>query len=289
MSPALDAQAPDRSVLPIQPAPFRGTIRSSFTSSTGVPPPVIRPPEGAPNVLVVLMDDAGYGQCGTFGGLIPTPTLDALASSGLRYDRFHVTALCSPSRAALLTGRNHHAVGMGTITNLATDFPGYTGAIPKSAALLPQVLQMNGYATAAFGKWHLIPENEDTPSGPFDHWPTRQGFDEYYGFLNGETDQWFPELTSGTQPVEMIPPPGRRADFTLNEDLADHAIRWIKSEKSLAPDKPFFVYFAPGATHAPLQAPKMWIDMFRGKFDMGWDRYRELVFDRQKALGVSSC
>ncbi|AEU35119.1 sulfatase [Granulicella mallensis MP5ACTX8] len=286
MSPALDAQAPDRSVLPIQPAPFRGTIRSSFTSSTGVPPPVIRPPEGAPNVLVVLMDDAGYGQCGTFGGLIPTPTLDALASSGLRYDRFHVTALCSPSRAALLTGRNHHAVGMGTITNLATDFPGYTGAIPKSAALLPQVLQMNGYATAAFGKWHLIPENEDTPSGPFDHWPTRQGFDEYYGFLNGETDQWFPELTSGTQPVEMIPPPGRRADFTLNEDLADHAIRWIKSEKSLAPDKPFFVYFAPGATHAPLQAPKMWIDMFRGKFDMGWDRYRELVFDRQKALGV---
>ena len=237
-------------------------------------------------MLLVLIDDAGYGQSGTFGGLVPTPTLDSLAAQGLRYNRFHVTALCSPTRAALLTGRNNHAVGMGTITNLATDFPGYNASIPKSAALLPQVLQMNGYATAAYGKWHLIPESEDKISGPFDHWPTHQGFDEFYGFLNGETDQWYPELTSGTQPVEMVAPAGRKADFTLNEDLANHAIRWIKSEKSLSPEKPFFVYFAPGATHTPLQAPKAWIDKFRGQFDMGWDKYREIVFERQKKLGV---
>jgi len=283
---ALYAQQPDRTVLPIEPPVFSGKIESSYENSTPAALPPVRTPDGAPNVLLVLIDDAGYGQTGTFGGLIPTPTLDSLAANGLRYDRFHVTALCSPTRSALLTGRNNHAVGMGTITNLATDFPGYTGAIPKSAALLPQVLQMNGYATAAFGKWHLIPENEVKLSGPFDHWPTHQGFDEYYGFLNGETNQWFPELTSGTAPVEMVVPPGRKVDYTLNEDLADHAIEWIKAEKSLAPDKPFFVYFAPGATHAPLQAPKAWIDRFKGQFDMGWDRYREIVFERQKKLGV---
>jgi arylsulfatase len=218
--------------------------------------------------------------------LIPTPTQDRLASGGLRYTRFHVTALCSPTRAALLTGRNNHAVGMGVITNLATDFPGYTGSIPKSAALVSEVLCENGYATAAFGKWHLIPENELTASGPFDHWPTHQGFDYYYGFLNGETNQWYPELTEGTKPVEMQAPPGRKGDYTLNEDLADKAIHWIKAEKSLAPDKPFFIYYAPGASHAPLQAPRAWIDKFKGQFDMGWDRYREMVLDRQKKLGV---
>ena len=282
----LHAQQPDRRVLPISPPPFTGKIGTTLADSTPAVRPELNAPTGAPNVLVVLIDDAGYGQSGTFGGLIPTPTLDSLAAGGLRYTRFHVTALCSPTRAALLTGRNNHAVGMGTITNLATDFPGYTGSIPKTAALLPQVLQMNGYATAAFGKWHLIPENEDKLSGPFDHWPTHQGFDRYYGFLNGETNQWFPELTSDTQPVEMIAPPGRKVDYTLNEDLANHAIDWIKAEKSLAPDKPFFVYFAPGATHAPLQAPKAWIDRFHGTFDMGWDRYREIVFERQKKLGV---
>lgn len=283
---AMYAQAQDRTVLPIAPPPFSGTVGSSYANSTPAPTTPLRPPAGAPNVLLVLIDDAGYGQSGTFGGLVPTPTLDSLAAQGLRYNRFHVTALCSPTRAALLTGRNNHAVGMGTITNLATDFPGYNASIPKSAALLPQVLQMNGYATAAYGKWHLIPESEDRISGPFDHWPTHQGFDEFYGFLNGETDQWFPELTSGTKPVEMAAPTGRKADFTLNEDLADHAIRWIKSEKSLSPEKPFFVYFAPGATHTPLQAPKSWIDKFRGQFDMGWDKYREIVFERQKKLGV---
>lgn len=284
--PALQAQELNRTVLPITPPPFNGKIGTTYSDSTPGKPWELEPPAGAPNVLLVLIDDAGYGQCGTFGGLIPTPTLDSLAANGLRYDRFHVTALCSPTRAALLTGRNNHAVGMGTITNLATDYPGYNASIPKTAALLPQVLQLNGYATAAFGKWHLIPERELKTSGPFNHWPTHQGFDTYYGFLNGETNQWYPELTDGTKPVEMIAPPGRKADFTLNEDLADHAIRWIKTEKSLSPEKPFFVYFAPGATHAPLQAPKAWIDKFKGQFDMGWDRYREIVFERQKKLGV---
>ncbi len=284
--PRMAAQEPDRTLLPIVPAPFRGTVDSTYATSTPYALAPIHAPAGAPNVLVVLIDDAGYGQSGTFGGLIPTPTLDRLAQGGLRYTRFHVTALCSPTRAELMTGRNHHAVGMGTITNWSTDYPGYNASIPKSAAFLSEILRDNGYATAAFGKWHLIPEREATLSGPFDHWPTHQGFDYFYGFLNGETNQWNPELTLGTQPVEMVPPPGRKDDYTLNEDLADHAIKWIESEKSLAPDRPFFVYLAPGATHAPLQAPKAWIDKFKGQFDMGWDHYRELVFERQKKLGV---
>lgn len=280
------AQEPDRTILPIMPPAFHGTIGHTYKESTPAAIPALKAPANAPNVLIVLLDDEGYGQSGTFGGLIPTPTLDRLASRGLRYTRFHVTALCSPSRAALLTGRNNHAVGMGVITNLATDYPGYDGAIPKSAALLPEILRDNGYATAAFGKWHLIPEQENNIAGPFDHWPTRQGFDYFYGFLNGETDQWHPELTFGTQPVEMQPPPGHQADYTLNEDLANKAIQWIRSEKSLAPDRPFFIYYAPGASHAPLQAPKEWIDRFRHQFDMGWDRYREIVLERQKKLGI---
>lgn len=241
---------------------------------------------GVPNVLVILLDDAGYGQTSTFGGLIPTPTLDALAAKGLRYTRFHVAALCSPSRASLLTGRNHHAIGMGTITNWANDNPGYTGSIPKSAAFLSEILRQNGYATASIGKWHLIPDAETTLAGPFDHWPTHQGFDYFYGFIGAETDQWHPELTEGTTPVRMQPPRGRESDYTLNEDLANHARAWILQQKALAPDRPLFIYYAPGATHAPLQAPRSWIEKFKGKFDMGWDEYRRLVFERQKQLGV---
>jgi arylsulfatase A-like enzyme len=280
------AQEPDRTVLPITPPPFRGTVGTTYKESVPYPMPALHAPAGAPNVLVVLLDDEGYGQSGTFGGLIPTPTLDRLAAGGLRYTRFHVTALCSPTRSALLTGRNNHAVSMGVITNWSTDEPGYTGSIPKSAALLPEVLRENGYATSAFGKWHLIPQREVKLTGPFDHWPTHQGFDYYYGFLDGETNQWFPELSLGTQPVEMVPPPGRKNDYTLNEDLANKAIDWIKAERSLAPDKPFFIYYAPGASHAPLQAPRAWVDKFKGQFDMGWDRYREIVLERQKKLGV---
>jgi arylsulfatase A-like enzyme len=243
-------------------------------------------PAGAPNVLIILLDDAGYSQTSTFGGSIPTPTLDALAANGLRYTRFHVTALCSPTRAALLTGRNNHAVGMGTITNWANGNPGYTGSIPKSAAFLSEILSQNGYATASIGKWHLIPDPETTLAGPFDHWPTHQGFDYFYGFIGAETDQWHPELTEGTTPVRMVAPRGRAADYTLNEDLASHARAWILQQKALAPDRPLFMYYAPGATHAPLQAPRSWIDQFKGKFDVGWDEYRKLVFQRQKRLGV---
>lgn len=281
------AQAtPDRTTLPIAPPPFGGSITRDYRTSTPSRMEPVGAPAGAPNILLVLIDDAGYGQTGTFGGLIPTPTLGALAAAGLRYTRFHVTALCSPTRAALLTGRNSHDVGMGTISNWSVDYPGYNASIPKSAAFVSEVLRENGYATAGIGKWHLIPDAETTLAGPFDHWPTHQGFDYYYGFLGGETDQWHPELVEGTQPLEMKPPQGREKDFTLNEDLADHARAWILQQSSLAPDRPLFLYFAPGATHAPLQAPQAWIAKFKGMFDMGWDRYRELVLERQKRLGV---
>ena len=243
-------------------------------------------PTGAPNVLVVLLDDAGYGQTSTFGGLVPTPTLVALAANGLRYTRFHVASLCSPTRASLLTGRNHHAVGMGTIVNWSNENPGYTGSIPKSAAFVSEILRQNGYATASIGKWHLIPDPEVTLAGPFDHWPTHQGFDYFYGFIGAQTDQWNPELTEGTKPVRMVAPRGRAGDYTVNEDLANHARAWILQQKALAPDRPLFMYYATGATHSPMQAPKAWIDKFRGKFDLGWDEYRKLVFERQKKLGV---
>jgi arylsulfatase len=240
----------------------------------------------SPNVLLVLLDDAGYGQASTYGGLVPTPTLDALAARGLRFTRFHVNALCSPTRASLLTGRNNHAVGMGTITNWSSDAPGYTASIPKSAAFVSEILRQHGYATAAFGKWHLIPDPETTLAGPFDHWPTRQGFDYFYGFLGGETDQWHPELVENTLPVRMTPPAGRERDYTLTKDLATRARAWLLRQQSLAPDRPVFMYFAPGAVHAPLQAPRQWIDRFRGAFDIGWDEYRRRVFERQKARGV---
>jgi len=264
----------------------RSRVAERQNGAARQPPPARSVASRAPNVLVILLDDAGYGQTSTFGGLIPTPTLDSLARNGLRFTRFHVAAMCSPTRAALLTGRNTHAVGMGTITNWSSDEPGYTGAIPRSAAMLSEILRRNGYATASIGKWHLIPDPETTPAGPFDHWPTRQGFDYYYGFLGGETDQWHPELIEGTVPVRMTPPPGREQDYTLTEDLATHARSWLLRQKSLAPDRPVFMYFAPGATHAPLQAPRSWIDRFKGQFDIGWDQYRRIVFERQKALGV---
>lgn len=286
-SAALHAQNADRTILPIPPPPFNGEITRSISTSTRVPVQPLRAPKNAPNVLLILIDDAGYGQTSTFGGLIPTPNIDALARNGLRYTRFGVTALCSPTRASLLTGRNNHAVGMGTITNWSNGFPGYTGSIPRTAALLPEILLENGYSTACIGKWHLIPDEETTDAGPFDHWPTHQGCAEYYGFLGGETNQWFPQLVEGTMPVMMTPPPGRSAqDYTLNDALADHACNWILKQKGLDPEKPLFLYLAPGATHAPLQAPQEWIERFRGKFDMGWDVYREQTLERQKKLGL---
>ena len=278
----------DRSVLPIPLPGFQGSIGATYRDSRAETPPPSAPaaPAGAPNILLVLLDDAGYAQTSAFGAAITTPTLDALAANGLRYTRFHVTPMCSPTRASLLTGRNHHAIGMGTITNWASSYPGYTGVLPKSSAFVSEILRANGYATAAIGKWHLTPVSEMTPSGPYDRWPSGQGFDYFYGFIQAETDQWAPQINEGVKPGRLDPPKDRAGDYTLNEAMADHTIAWLRSQKSVNPDKPFFIYYAPGGTHAPLQAPKAWIDKFKGRFDMGWDKYREQVFARQKALGV---
>ncbi|WP_206244315.1 arylsulfatase [Novosphingobium terrae] len=244
------------------------------------PAPVV--PKGAPNVLVVLNDDVGFGAASTFGGPIPTPAYDALAAQGLRYNRFHTTAMCSPTRAALLTGRNPHHVQMGGITNLSINAPGYTGILPKSAASIGRVLQMNGYSTAWFGKNHVTPEWESTPVGSFDRWPTGLGFDYFYGFMNGASSQWNPDLTENTVPVEAPQQPG----YILDRDLADHLIDWMHRHIEVAPDKPFFAYWAPGTAHEPHQAPADWIARFRGRFDQGWDAMREETFARQKAMGI---
>ncbi|WP_197064844.1 arylsulfatase [Leptolyngbya sp. KIOST-1] len=241
-------------------------------------------PEGAPNVLLVLIDDAGFGSASTFGGPIATPTFDRLAASGLRYNTFHTTALCSPTRAAILTGRNHHSVGSGTIQELATAYPGYTGLIPQSTATIGQILQRNGYSTAWFGKNHNVPDNQTTSVGPFDRWPNGLGFDYFYGFIGGETDQWYPTLYENQKLVETLPLP--EEGYNLTHDLADRAIAWINQAQTTAPDRPFFAYFAPGAVHAPHQPPAEYVAKYQGQFDQGWDKLREETFARQKKLGV---
>jgi arylsulfatase len=279
-APAL-AQGP---TLPQAPEPYHGVI--GMTPAKSSPPhyaPGPQAPRGAPNVLVILTDDVGFAATSTFGGPIPTPTFDAVAANGLRYNRFNTTALCSPSRAALLTGRNHHAVGAGVIQELATGYPGYNSVIPKTAATFAEVLRLNGYATAQFGKNHNTPDWQTGPAGPFDNWPNGLGFDYFYGFNGGETDQWAPALVENRNPVE---PPADDPDYILDRDLADHAIGWLRMQKTQQPDKPLLVYFAPGSSHAPLQAPKAWIDRFKGQFDQGWDKLREETFARQKAMGV---
>lgn len=243
---------------------------------------VRRAPSGAPNVVIVLLDDVGFGAPGTFGGFAATPTLDRLAGEGLRYNRFHTTAMCSPTRSALLTGRNPHATGIGAVLNSADSRPGYTGFHRKDTATIAEVLRQNGYSTAAFGKWHQTPDWELTQSGPFDRWPTGEGFEEFYGFHGGETDQFEPSLFRGTTPV--LRPAG--ANYHLTNDLVDHSIRWLRSQHSLTPDKPFLLYLATGGAHAPLQAPPEYIARYRGKFDQGWDRLREETFARQKRLGI---
>ena len=262
---------------------FSGQVGRTVRDSKPDFPQPVRAPAGAPNVVLILLDDVGYSQTSTFGGSIATPNLEKLARGGLRYTQFHTTALCSPTRAALLTGRNHHSVSSGVITELATGFDGYTSVIPKSAATIAEILRLNGYNTAAFGKWHNTPVWETSLSGPFDRWPTGLGFEYFYGFLGGDTNQWYPALFENTRPVER---PLDRKDYHLTVDLADHAIGWMRAQKSVAPDKPFFLYFATGAAHAPHHAPKEWIDKYKGKFDHGWDREREITFDRQKRLGV---
>jgi arylsulfatase A-like enzyme len=245
---------------------------------------MLRPPEGAPNVLIVLIDDVGFGASTTFGGPCNTPVADRLAANGLKLNRFHTTALCSPTRQAMLTGRNHHSVGMGGITEIATSAPGYSSIRPKDKAPIAETLRLNGYSTSQFGKCHEVPVWEVSPVGPFGQWPTGSGFEHFYGFIGGETNQYYPGLYEGTKPVEPEKTP--EEGYTLTEDLADRAITWVRQQKALTPDKPFFMYFAPGATHAPHHVPAEWSDRYKGKFDEGWDVLRERILPTQKELGV---
>ena len=281
-APARATAPVDRTILPIAP-PQHAPI-TELDARKATPPPrfEVRPPRGAPNVVIVLIDDMGFGQPSTFGGGVATPTLDRLAAAGLRYNHFHTTALCSPTRVALKYGRNHHSANAGSVMEIATAFPGNQGQVPNSVAPLAEMLRLNGYSTAAYGKWHETAPWEVSVSGPFDRWPTRQGFDEFYGFVGGETNQWAPLIYHGTVKVE--PPPDPSYHFTT--DMANQAIGWVRAQQSLTPDKPFFVYFAPGATHAPHHVPKEWIEKYAGKFDQGWDRYREATLARQIQLGV---
>ena len=276
-----------RDILPIPDVAHVGlTTYDAKDPDTSYPPiKDVRPPATAPNVLVVLIDDVGFGASSAFGGPCETPNFEKLASGGLKYNRFHTTALCSPTRQALLTGRNHHSVGMGCITEAATAAPGYSSVLPNTKAPLALTLKLNGYSTAQFGKCHEVPVWQTSPAGPFTAWPSGGGgFEYFYGFIGGENNQWDPALYEGTTPIE--PPKTPAEGYHLTEDLADKAIGWVRQQKALLPDKPFFMYFAPGATHAPHQVPKEWIDKYKGKFAHGWDRQRELTFERQKELGV---
>ena len=235
-------------------------------------------------MVVVVIDDMGFGAPSPYGGPCNLPTAERLAESGLRYSRFHVTALCSPTRQALMTGRNHHSVGMGVTTEMATSHPGYTGFRPASAATLAQILRGNGWSTAAFGKWHQTPSVEVTASGPFTRWPTGEGFDTFYGFMGAEMNHWYPQLYAGTTPVEpdRLPEEG----YHLTEDLVDHAVDWVRTQQSLTPERPFFTYLALGATHAPFHVATEWIERYEGRFDAGWDVLREEILERQKELGI---
>jgi len=255
------------------------------TETTAPPPvPFLRPPGGAPNILIILIDDMGFGTSSAFGGPCEMPAAERLAQEGLQFTRFHTTALCSPTRQALLTGRNHHTVNMGGITEIATSFPGYTGLRPDSCATIAQILNMNGYNTGAFGKMHQTPAWETSPSGPFTHWPIGDGFEKFYGFLGGDASQYTPPLIDGVTPID--PPKTAEEGYHLSEDLVDQVITWTGYMDSLTPDKPWFAYLAFGATHAPHHVPKEWIDKYKGKFDHGHDRQREITFAKQKELGV---
>ena len=269
--------------LPAPPEPFGGVIKETAKDSTPFWPATIVPPKGAPNVLLIMTDDQGYGVSGTFGGVIPTPAMDRVAAAGLRYTQFHSTALCSPTRAAIITGRNHHSVGFGVIGEMSTGFPGYDSVIGKDSATIGEILKDNGYATSWFGKNHNTPTYQYSTAGPFDQWPSGMGFEYFYGFMGGETDQWTPYLYRDHTPIfPWIGKPG----YNLTTDLADEAIKYMSSLNAAAPDKPFFLYYVPGGTHSPHQPTKEWIDKFKGKFDMGWEKLREEIFANQKRLGV---
>src|SRR4051812_38680032 len=272
----------DRTVLPIAEPKPRTYSELDARKATAPARFEVRAPNGAPNVVIVLIDDVGFGGAGTFGGPIRTPTMDQLAQSGLRFNNFHTTALCSPTRNALKTGRNPHPVNSGSIMESSTAFPGNTGRNPNSVAPLAEMLRLNGYSTAAFGKWHETAAWETSVSGPFDRWPLHQGFDKFYGFIGGETDQWHPLIYDGM--IKIDPP--KMANYHFTVDMTNQAINWVKAQQSMTPDKPFFVYFATGATHAPHHVPKEWADKYKGQYDKGWDAVRAETLERQKKLGV---
>src|SRR5271169_192780 len=276
-----------RNVLPIPDRPRTGLITYDAKDPETHYPKItqLRPPTGAPNVMIILIDDAGFGSSSAVGGPCATPNFEKLAANGLKYNRFHTTALCSPTRQALLTGRNHHSAGMGCITEIASGAPGYDSVLPNTMSPLARTLKLNGYSTAQFGKCHEVPVWEASPIGPFNSWPTGGGgFEYFYGFIGGEASQWYPTLYEGTTPIEVKKTP--EEGYNLVEDMTDKAMAWISQQKGLAADKPFFVYFSPGATHAPHHVPKEWADKYKGKFDTGWDKLREETFARQKKLGV---
>jgi arylsulfatase A-like enzyme len=279
-------QVQSRITLPMPDRRYAGLITYDAKDPATSFPPIepLRPPEQAANVLIVLIDDTGFGASSAFGGPCATPTAERLAANGLRYNRFHTTALCSPTRQALLTGRNHHSVGMGGITEIATSAPGYNSIRPNTAAPLAETLRLNGYSTAQFGKCHEVPVWETSPMGPFHQWPTGSGFEHFYGFIGGETNQYAPAIYRDTVPVEPDRTPEEGYHFT--EDMTDQAIDWIRQQKALTPDKPFFIYFAPGATHAPHHVPAEWSARYQGQFDDGWDALRERTFGQQKELGI---
>ena len=264
--------------------PFPGVIGRTADESTPAWPAPVRAPKDAPNVLLIVLDDTGFGQLGCFGSPIATPNLDRLAERGLRYNNMHTTALCSPSRSCVITGRNHHSNAMACITEAATGYPGYNGLVPFENGFLSEMLLEHGYNTYMVGKWHLIPSSQETAAGPYDRWPLGRGFERYYGFLGGDTSQWDPDLVYDNHQVE--PPKSAEEGYHLTEDLADRAIQFISDAKQVDPDKPFYLHFCPGATHAPHHVPKEWADRYKGAFDDGWDAYREKVFARQKELGI---
>jgi arylsulfatase A-like enzyme len=273
----------DGQQLPPEPPKFGGVIKENAQESTPYWPPSVVPPKGAPNVLLIMTDDQGYGVSGTFGGVVPTPSMDRIAKAGLRYTQFHSTALCSPTRAALITGRNHHSVGFGVIGEMSTGYPGYDSVIGTESATIGTILRDNGYATSWFGKNHNTPTYLYSAAGPFDQWPVGMGFQYFYGFMGGETDQWTPYLfRNTTQVFPWVGKPG----YNLITDMADDAINYMSSLNAAAPDKPFFLYYVPGGTHSPHQPKKEWIEKFKGKFDMGWEKLREQIFANQKRLGV---
>jgi arylsulfatase A-like enzyme len=276
-------QTIDGKYLPAPPAKFGGTIDLDAQQSKPFWPPKVVPPKGAPNVLLIMTDDQGYGVSGTFGGVIPTPALDRIANAGIRYNQFHSTALCSPSRAALITGRNHHSVGFGVIGEMSTGYPGYDSTIPVNSATIAETLKDNGYATSWFGKEHNTPTYQYSLAGPYDQWPVGMGFEYFYGFMGGETDQWTPYLFRNQS--QIFPWVGK-PDYNLTTDLADEAVKYMKELDAAAPDKPFFLYYVPGGTHSPHQPTREWIDKFKGKFDMGWNALRDQILANQKRLGV---